>query len=59
MTKLKNKKKKSKLMTRKEIIEFLHECDINDDTDNEFIYFNSGSIAKPSDFIPIAWDTPY
>jgi len=46
-------------MTRKEIIEFLHECDINDDTDNEFIYFNSGSIAKPSDFIPIAWDTPY
>lgn len=44
-------------MTREEIIKFLHECGVN--VDNEFIYFNSGSIAKPSDFISIGWDTPY
>ena len=53
----KKTKKKSKLMTREEIIKFLHERGIN--VDNEFIYFNSDSIAKLSDFEPIAWDTPY
>jgi hypothetical protein len=53
-----DKKKKTKLMTRQEIIEFLHELSI-DYEDYDPYQFGSGSIAKLSDFVPIAWDTPY
>ena len=48
-----------KLMTREEIIKYL-EKKIEEFKPEEIEFqFDAGSVAKPSDFIPIAWDTPY
>jgi predicted sugar kinase len=59
MTK-KDDKGEEVMMTREEVIKFLKECNIDvDDLEDRYYGFGSGTVAKLSDFIPIAWDTPY
>jgi len=56
-------KDNEKLMTREEIIEYLKKrrIEIYGEDDDELYPWGSysGSFAKPSDFIRIAWDSPY